>query len=111
MRADFPAALRQIASNLGERARAAIATPAGLEAVVRETSLEAMRRNQQRWSSERPAWATGFVRRGVVGDWQSLFTPEQLHALLAEFDRRLGGTTLAELWPDVLAAARARARG
>ena len=107
---DPRAALRQIAAVLGERAQAAIATADGLEAILRETSIEAMRRDQRRWSSERPAWATGFVRSGAVGDWQSLFTAEQAGRLLAEFDRRLNGTALAGLWPDVLAAARDHAR-
>ena len=109
MRADPRKAVREIAAALGERAQAQVATADGLEAVVRETSIEAMRRDQLRWSSARPAWATGFVRLGLVGDWQTLFTREQLRALLAEFDRRLAGTALAELWPDVLATARARA--
>jgi len=110
MQADPRAAVTRIAAVLGEHAQAAVATPEGLEAVVRETSVEAMRRDQRRWSSERPAWATGFVRLGRVGDWQSLFTREQLRRLLAEFDRRLEGTAFAALWPDVLAAARDRAR-
>jgi hypothetical protein len=109
MLADPRAAVRQIAAVLGERAQAAVAADPDLEAVIRETSFEAMRRDPLRWSSERPAWATGFVRSGKVGDWQSLFTRDQLRALLAEFDRRLAGTTLAELWPDVLAKARAQA--
>jgi hypothetical protein len=109
MRADPRGAVRDIAAALGERAQAAVATADGLEAIVRETSIEAMRRDPLRWSSERPAWATGFVRLGLVGDWQSLFTREQCRALLAEFDRRLEGTALAHLWPDVLATARARA--
>ena len=107
MRADPRAALRQIAAALGEQATAAIAATGGLEAVLGETSVEAMRRDQQRWSSARPPGATGFVRKGIVGDWQSLFTAEQAGRLLAEFDRRLGGTGLAALWPEVLAAARA----
>jgi hypothetical protein len=111
MRADPRAALRRIASILGAGAEAAVATAAGLEAIVHETSLRAMQRNQLRWASERPAWATGFVRKGSVGDWESHFTPEQTRVLLAEFERRLGGTDLAALWPDVLAAARARAHG
>ena len=109
MCADPHAAVRQVAAMLGESAQAAVATADALEAVVRETSVEAMRRDQLRWSSQRPSWATGFVRLGQVGDWQSLFTPEQLRRLLAEFDRRLEGTPFAELWPEVLAAARARA--
>jgi hypothetical protein len=111
MLADPLASLRRVAAALGERAEATIATDARIADILRETSHAAMQRDQQRWSSQRPAWATGFVRKGVVGDWESVFTAEQARALLAEFERRLGGTELGELWPEVLAAARARASG
>jgi len=95
-----------IAAFLGERARSAVLTEAALDEILRESSLAAMQRNQQRWSSERPAWATRFVRKGAVGDWRSLFTADQARALLAEFDLRLAGTTLMNFWPRVLEDAR-----
>jgi hypothetical protein len=47
------------------------------------------------------------VREGKVGRWQSLMTPSQARALLAKFDRRLGGDAVPDFWPDVLAEARA----
>jgi sulfotransferase len=105
--ADTPGMIRHVASFLGEPAASAVATDAGLEAVRRESDFRAMRRDQQRWSSRRPDWAPAFVRRGVVGDWRRVFTREQTRALLAKFDRRLAGTGLEALWPDVLAEARA----
>lgn len=110
LRADTRSAIRRIAAFLGGSARAAVSGDAGLEAVIRESSLDSMRRDQQRWSSKRPDWAPAFVREGRVGGWSSLFEPEMARALLAEFDRRLEGSPLAGLWPDVLAAARDRAR-
>jgi len=111
MRREPRPALRDIASFLGGRAAAAVATDAGQDAILCETSLAAMQRDQQRWSSERPAWATRFVRKGAVGDWRSLFTAGQARALLAEFESRLAGTPLIALWPEVLEEARAFAGG
>jgi hypothetical protein len=111
MRREPRPALRDIAGFLGERAAAAVATEAGQDRILRETSLAAMQRDQQRWSSERPAWATRFVRKGTVGDWRSLFTAGQARALLAEFEGQLAGTPLIALWPEVLEEARAFAGG
>jgi hypothetical protein len=65
-----------------------------------------MRRDQRRWSSERPANMPEFVRKGVVGDWASQFSREQVARLAAKFAERTRGTSAATLWPDVLAAAR-----
>jgi hypothetical protein len=106
LKADTAVTIRYIAAFLGEAASAVVATGAGLESVIAETDLSAMRRDQQRWSSRRPEWAPAFVRKGVVGDWRSLFSREQTRVLLAELDRRLAGTGLETLWPDVIAAAR-----
>lgn len=104
---DPASGIRRIAQFLGTRALASVSTDAALARVVDETSLTSMRRDQQRWSSARPAWAPAFVRRGGVGDWRSLFTPRQARALLAKFERRLAGTGIGDLWADVLAHARA----
>lgn len=105
------AAVRRIALFLGDAAAEAAGDPAALAGVVREAGIESMRRDQRRWSSARPAWATEFVRKGAVGDWQTLFTPDQAAALLAKFEARLGGTPLESLWPEVLEAARVYAAG
>lgn len=109
LKADTAATIRGVAAFLGGAARRAVSTEAGLESVMAATDLAAMRRDQQRWSSARPGWAPAFVRRGVVGDWQSLFSREQTRALLAACDRRCSGTGLAALWPEVFTAARAYA--
>ncbi len=111
LRADTAAMVRRIAAFLGGQAERNVATGEQLASLIRESSLESMQRNQQRWSSKRPDWAQPFVRKGSVGGWRSQFSPDQTRALLAKFDKRLAGTRLAELWPDVLATARAWADG
>jgi hypothetical protein len=103
--------IRSIAAFLGSHAESLVASDAGLAWVLRESGIESMRRAQQRWSSARPDWAAPFVRRGVVGDWRSAFTPAMTRALLAEFDRRVSGTACASLWPDIMSAARRFAHG
>ena len=77
--------------------------------MIDETSLPSMQREQQRWSSVRPAWAPAFVRKGAVGDWRSLFTPGQTRALLARFDRHIAHSGMANPWPDLIADARSYA--
>lgn len=111
LRANPRDGLRGIAGFLGGSAATAVAAEADAEQILQESSLDSMRRDQQRWSSTRPEWAPAFVRKGVVGDWRSLFSPDQAGRLLAEFDRRLGGTALAGLWPELRAEARAFAAG
>jgi hypothetical protein len=107
LKADTLAGVGHVARFLGPPAAAAVSSQTTLEAVVAEVSLRRMRRNQERWSSPRPEGMPDFVRKGIVGDWRSQFAPAQARALLARFDRELGGTGLEELWPDVLAEARA----
>jgi hypothetical protein len=101
--------IRRIAAFLGARAVSAIGTDSALDRLIDETGLAAMQRDQQRWSSARPDWAEPFVRTGRVGGWQALMTPGQAHALLAEFDHRLGSARIDNPWPEAIAAARAYA--
>lgn len=98
--------IRRVASFLGPCALPSVAADNDLEALIDETGLPAMRRNQQRWSSARPEWAEAFVRTGKVGGWQAHFTPSQAQALLAEFDHRFGKAGIENPWPDTIAAAR-----
>jgi hypothetical protein len=100
------AAIAAIATFLGGSARRALDDDALAACVLEHSGFEAMSRDQQRWSSARPAGMPAFVRKGIVGDWQSVFTPDQARRLAAKFDERTAGTPAAALWPDVLAAAR-----
>lgn len=107
LRADTRRQVREIAAFLGDSAVAAVAGDADLGALLAETGIESMQRDQQRWSSRRPEWAEAFVRKGAVGGWQQQFSSAMARELLAEFDRRLAGTDLEGLWPDILGDARA----
>jgi len=105
LKADAAAAIGRIGDFVGGVTARRGHDPDFLPRVLEETSFEGMRRDQQRWSSARPA-DLPFVRRGTVGDWRSLFTPEQARRLAARFDERTAGTPAADLWPETLAAAR-----
>lgn len=105
LKADAVAAISGIASFLGGEAADRAADPTELARIVEETGFERMRRDQQRWSSARPA-DLPFVRRGAVGDWRTSFSPEQARRLARRFDELTAGTRAASLWPEILDAAR-----
>jgi len=107
MRADTRAGICDIARFIGGEAAGVADDPDMLEWVQTESSLASMRRNQQRWASDRPG-AEPFVRKGAVNDWQSLFTAAQARRLAAKFRERTAGTPAAGLWPDTIAEAAAR---
>jgi hypothetical protein len=109
IKADTRAAVLGMAEFLGSAAQACARDNAMLDRVLAESSIEGMRADQRRWSSERPAGMPEFVRRGTVGDWRSLFTEDQIDRLIARFDARTRGTSAGGLWPDIMGAVR-RAR-
>jgi hypothetical protein len=105
---DPRAEILRIARFLGGAASRAAADAALLERVIENSSFERMRKDQQRWSSRRPDSMPEFVRKGIVGDWQTCFSRSQLARLLARAEERAAGTDLLSLWPDVFAAVRDR---
>ena len=111
MLADPAAAVAAIARLLGGRAAQAVAGTARLERVLELSSFGEMRRDQGRWSSQRPADMPAFVRKGVVGDFADYFTSEQARKLVAKLRARTAGTGLEALWPELEAAALTRTMG
>jgi hypothetical protein len=105
MLADPAAAVSAIAGFLGGPASALGHDEQRLAGVVRDSSFGEMRRNQARWSSERPAWSPEFVRKGIVGDWTSHFTGDQARRLGAKLRARTAGTDIESLWPGLVASA------
>jgi hypothetical protein len=99
------AAVAAIAAFLGGRAAELAREPGGLDAVVRASDFRAMRRDQARWSSARPAGMPPFVRKGTTGDWRNLFSAEQARRLAAKFQERTAGTGIESLWPGLAADA------
>lgn len=105
MLAEPAAAVRAIADLLGGRAVEVARDPQRFGDVVRSSSFDHMRRDQNRWSSARPADMPEFVRKGVVGDWRSQFTAEQARRLAAKLHARAAGTGIEALWPELAADA------
>jgi hypothetical protein len=102
MRAAPEHAVRAIARLLGGRAERLARDALGVEAIVRASGFDEMRRDQERWSSARPADMPAFVRKGAVGDWRNTFSAEQTRRLAEKLRARWRGTTIADLWPDLL---------
>lgn len=101
MLADPVAAVTEIARFLGGRAAALAADAVALQRVVRASSFVEMRRDQGRWSSERPQDMPAFVRRGVVGDAANYFSAEQWARLADKLRVRAAGTGIDTLWPEL----------
>ncbi len=98
-------AVRAIGACLGGGAGELVRDAQRLEAVVRASDFEHMRRDQGRWSSARPADMPAFVRKGDAGDWRSHFSAAQARRLAEKFRARAAGTALEGLWPGLVADA------
>lgn len=70
--------------------------------VVRHSSFDNMRSDQDRWSSARPDEMPAFVRKGVVGDWLNYFSPEQANRLATRFNACAERSGFTGLWPDIV---------
>ena len=79
---------------------------ATLNEVLRHSSLADMRKDQGRWSSQRPEDCPEFIRKGVVGDWLNHFSPDQAHRLADKFRAGAEASGFGRLWPDIVEAAR-----
>jgi hypothetical protein len=99
------AAVEIIARFLGGPAAELARDAQRLTGVVRASGFAAMSRDQERWSSARPADMPQFVRKGVVGDWRVQFSPEQARRLATKLRERTAGTGIEELWPGLAATA------
>jgi hypothetical protein len=106
MKADPRAAVVAIGEFLGGAAGRAVRDPELLARIVERSSFDSMRRDQGRWSSQRPAEMPEFVRKGVVGDWANELSPTQARRLAQKFLERTRGTAVQAWWPEILAAAR-----
>jgi hypothetical protein len=101
-------AVTAVGAFLGGEAARTVADPQLKARVVELSSFGSMRRDQERWSSARPADMPAFVRKGVVGDWANHLSAEQARRLADKTVARLAGTPAERWWPEIVAAARGR---
>ncbi|NEP73361.1 MAG: sulfotransferase domain-containing protein [Okeania sp. SIO2G5] len=69
-----------------------------LESILYHTNFTRMSKNKSRWSSQRPAKMTLFIRQGKVGDWNSHFSVYQTQRLSQKLKMRTAGTEAENLW-------------
>lgn len=105
MQADIDRVIEDVGAFLGGDAERNVRDPATRAKIRAASSFDSMRRDQRRWSSERPAGMPEFVRKGIVGDWRTHFSAEQARRLAELFARRTGGQGAYLLWPDIVAEA------
>ncbi|MGD1805336.1 sulfotransferase domain-containing protein [Dapis sp. BLCC M126] len=87
-----------IAKFLGDNYVEKIENPQIIESILDHTSFTSMSKNQSRWSSQRPANMTPFIRQGKVGDWKSHFSVAQTQRLSQKLRMRIAGTEAENLW-------------
>ncbi len=71
-----------------------------IQEIIRNTSLEAMQQNQDRWLYPDRAWTGsnhGFVREGAVSGWRKTLSYDQSVAISQKYNEKLEGT-VAENW-------------
>ncbi|NES22427.1 MAG: sulfotransferase domain-containing protein [Symploca sp. SIO3E6] len=98
MKSDPKAAIIDLAHFLGHAYVKKIENLQILESVLDHTSFARMSKDQSRWSSQRPAHLTNFIRKGEVGDWKSHFSAAQAQQLTQKFREKTKGTEAANLW-------------
>ncbi|MEA5536439.1 sulfotransferase domain-containing protein [Crocosphaera sp. XPORK-15E] len=98
MKIDSKKAIIKIIHFLGEPYIDRIKNEQILNKIIINSSLENMKKEQQRWSSKRPENMPPFIRKGQVGDWKNYFSPEQQQRLTEKFMIRTAGTDLETLW-------------
>ncbi|MGK7873342.1 MAG: sulfotransferase domain-containing protein [Xenococcaceae cyanobacterium] len=102
MKADTEVAVRKIAEFIGSEYSNKVKNVETLNKVLYHSSFESMSKNQSRWSSKRPDNMPPFIRKGLVGDWRSSFSPEQVKRLTDKFATRTKGTGAETLWADLI---------
>lgn len=93
-------AIISIASFLGSSYVEKVENNKILENILEHTSFASMSQNQSRWSSQRLANLTPFIRKGEVGDWKSHFSASQTQRLTQKFKARTKNTKAATLWEN-----------
>ena len=108
MHADLDREVSRLGAFLGGEVARIAADADSRRDIVAAASFRSMSRDQQRWSSQGPKGTTGFVRKGIVGDWLEHFSPNSLRTLLERTQERLAGTPLAAEWAEIIDQAQCR---
>jgi len=111
MSEDSGRVVRDVAEFLGPALRRAVADEELMAKILRHSGFAAMSKDQLRWASARPEGMPPFVRRGVVGDWKTYFSPEGARRLIERVEACPAALTMEAIWPDIMAEARDFARG
>ncbi|MDJ0601708.1 MAG: sulfotransferase domain-containing protein [Crocosphaera sp.] len=98
MKTDLKSIIIKIAKFLGDNYIKCIENEKILNKIIINSSLENMKKEQQRWSSKRPENMPSFVRKGEIGDWKNYFSSEQQQRLTEKFMMKTSGTNLETLW-------------
>ncbi|MGK7943478.1 MAG: sulfotransferase domain-containing protein [Microcystaceae cyanobacterium] len=101
MQQDIKQAILKIAHFLGGRFLENANQALILEEVIKQSHFSQMKKDQQRWSSQRPEKMPPFIRKGQVGDGDNYLSDEQKERLKQRFLDKTKGTDIIQLWPNL----------
>ncbi|VDM58306.1 unnamed protein product [Angiostrongylus costaricensis] len=97
---DLEGSIYKIGMFLGGEAMNMVKDSARLEMVVKNSSIQAMKKDQKRWFPESQLNKNEFIRKGGIRDWKNHFTREQSDRMDAIFRTRLSGTIAEKWWQE-----------
>uniref|UniRef100_A0A1I7XMN3 Sulfotransfer_1 domain-containing protein n=1 Tax=Heterorhabditis bacteriophora TaxID=37862 RepID=A0A1I7XMN3_HETBA len=98
-------AVYKIGVFLGGNAQKLVETPHRLETVVKNSRIDAMKKDQKRWFPESQfcRHKSEFIRKGGSRDWKNYLKKEQSDRLDAIFRTRMAGTAAEKWWIEEMA--------
>ncbi|KAF7634817.1 Sulfotransfer_1 domain-containing protein [Meloidogyne graminicola] len=71
-----------------------------LEKIIRESQLESMQKDQQRWFPGNVLHNESFIRKGCARDWKNYLSKEQSDLIDKLFKQKMKGTVAENWWKD-----------
>lgn len=82
----------QIGQFLGGEAQKRVEDYETLRAIVENSTIDAMKKDQKRWFPESQLHKAEFIRKGGSRDWKNYFTREQSDRIDSIFAAKFAGT-------------------
>ncbi|CAI4223219.1 unnamed protein product [Auanema sp. JU1783] len=90
--------ISKIGEFLGGSAYELVQNPARLATVVKNSSIDAMKKDQKRWFPNKQLHKAEFIRKGGSRDWKNHMTREQSDRMDTLFRTRMAGTCAENWW-------------
>uniref|UniRef100_A0AC35U274 Sulfotransfer_1 domain-containing protein n=1 Tax=Rhabditophanes sp. KR3021 TaxID=114890 RepID=A0AC35U274_9BILA len=103
MLADLEGSIVKVGQFYGDVCQKDISNPHHLAEVTSNSTLEAMKENQERWFPKGVLHEETFIRKGNARDWKNYFSKSQSDRLDAKFQKMFGNSEAAGWWKNEMA--------